>query len=551
MKKFLLFFFCLCFFATQAQSFKIQYERFSNEKLIENQDPIVVLVNKENTLLTSKSIQEGVAKYPFEQTLVYQLSKTYWQKADLSSNKSVAMKDSTSIEKQTIEIKTDRKKILGYWCTKAVTIVNSNTIELWFTHDLKVKGAPTLLGQSLGLVLEMTRNNNYTIRASKIEPLKNWKLDKDLFEINKVDMLTYRDLIWNARFITLPIFAGEKIHFSDQAKGQDAVLKYANGTIALKKVDFPKMNANAHILIELNTKSSGDAYDRTGSVFMIPEDKIQSFKNGLEKGAAMLPEYQNGNGKKYQGVMATKEYDPPIEFMRFFTPFGVGQYNHIQLKGKTWQNEVSYRQDISEFVNYLSEKSVWVRVFIGNYDAGGHEVTLNATIHEGELNHFATQQIIPLFQTTNVMEMAGQNYSTMFDHEKGLEVTITLEKPLKNATLRYISTGHGGWLNGDEFLPKVNKIFHNQHLAHSFIPWRTDCGSYRLYNPASGNFNNGLSSSDYSRSNWCPGTLTNPIYIPLGNLEAGTHTFTVQIPQGPSEGGSFSAWNISGVLLGE
>jgi hypothetical protein len=397
----------------------------------------------------------------------------------------------------------------------------------------------------------MTRNNNYTVRAAKIEPLKNWKLDNELFEKNKVDILTYRDLIWNARFITLPIFDRERIHFSEQAKGQKEVLKYANGTIALKKIDFPKMSSNAHIFVELITKSMGDAYDRTGSVFMISEDKIQSFKDGLDEGASVLPEYTNGNGKKYQGVVATQDYNPPIEWMRFFTPFGIGQYNHIQLKGKTWLNEVSYRQDISEFVNYLSEKSVWVGIFIGNYDAGGHEVTLNATIHEGELNHFASQQIIPLFQTTNVMEMAGQNYSTMFDHEKGLEVSITLEKPLKNATLRYISTGHGGWLNGDEFLPKENKIFHNQNLVHSFIPWRTDCGSYRLYNPASGNFNNGLSSSDYSRSNWCPGTLTNPIYIPLGNLEAGTHIFKVQIPQGPSEGGSFSAWNLSGVLLGE
>jgi hypothetical protein len=72
-----------------------------------------------------------------------------------------------------------------------------------------------------------------------------------------------------------------------------------------------------------------------------------------------------------------------------------------------------------------------------------------------------------------------------------------------------------------------------------------------LFNPASGNFNDGLSSSDLSRSNWCPGTATNPIYIELGDLKAGTHTIQVKIPQGPNEGGSFSAWNVSGVLLGE
>jgi hypothetical protein len=85
----------------------------------------------------------------------------------------------------------------------------------------------------------------------------------------------------------------------------------------------------------------------------------------------------------------------------------------------------------------------------------------------------------------------------------------------------------------------------------SFIPWRQDCGAYRLFNPASGNFNDGLSSSDLSRSNWCPGTATQPVDIALGNLQPGTYTLQVTIPQGAPEGGSFSAWNVSGVLFGE
>jgi len=58
-----------------------------------------------------------------------------------------------------------------------------------------------------------------------------------------------------------------------------------------------------------------------------------------------------------------------------------------------------------------------------------------------------------------------------------------------------------------------------------------------------------LASSDLSRSNWCPGTVTNPEYIYLGDLEAGTHTITVQIPQGAPEGGSNSYWCISGTLI--
>ena len=69
-------------------------------------------------------------------------------------------------------------------------------------------------------------------------------------------------------------------------------------------------------------------------------------------------------------------------------------------------------------------------------------------------------------------------------------------------------------------------------------------------NPVSGNFWNGISSSDYSRSGWCPGTATNPVYIDLHDLAPGRHTVTVAIPQGENEGGSFSHWMVSGVLLG-
>jgi hypothetical protein len=237
--------------------------------------------------------------------------------------------------------------------------------------------------------------------------------------------------------------------------------------------------------------------------------------------------------------------------MRFFTPFGIKQYNYIQLKDKTWHEIVPYRMDITDLKSNISGKTVYVGTFIGNYDKGGHKISMNITINPSESSLDKTNISIPLFNTTNVMEMAGQEYATMFNHEKGLEVNFTLDKEIKNVKLRYITTGHGGWENGDEFVPKRNTIILNGKEMFSFVPWRQDCGGYRLFNPASGNFNDGLSSSDLSRSNWCPGAATNPIYVELGDLKAGTHTIQVTIPQGKNEGGSFSSWNVSGVLQGE
>ncbi|MFN7331626.1 MAG: PNGase F N-terminal domain-containing protein, partial [Flavobacterium sp.] len=402
----------------------------------------------------------------------------------------------------------------------------------------------------LGMVLEIVRNGNFVTTAISIEKEKQKNAIVLPDTKNGVDLLSYRDLVWKSRFITLPIFEKETIHFSDQAQSNDSIFRFANGTIAVRKIKFPIIPPGSKVFIDLIEQSNGDAYDRTGSVFLIPTDKANTFWNGLTQGANSLPLYENGNGKKYQGVVATNSYIPLLELMRFFTPFGISHFNHISLKDKTWQTQVPYRQDISELASSFSGKEVYLGAFIGNYDKGGHRISMNITLHPEAQSSVASPLVVPLFNTVNVMEMAGQEYGTMFNHEKGLEVTFTLTQDLRGARLRYLTTGHGGWENGDEFVPKKNTILLDGKEVISIVPWREDCGSYRLFNPASGNFPNGLSSSDYSRSNWCPGMVTYPYYIDLGDLKAGTHTLQVIIPQGAPEGSSFSAWNVSGVLLG-
>jgi GLPGLI family protein len=531
-------------------NYKITYTKSSNGTVIENQDLVVVFSSETESILTSENIIKGKATFPYEQSWIKGME--YYQVANLKANQSIFTKDSTSIAKQSFEFSNEKRQIQGFVCKKAKTIINSNTIELWYTNDLKVKGAPTILGQNLGLVLEMVRNGNFIVTATKVEKVKQIP-SLNIQEKSKktIDLITYRDLLWKSRFITIPIFKDEIINFSDASKSNDSILRFANGTIILRKIKFPEITKGSQVFVDLTEQSNGDAYDRTGSVFMIPMDKKASFFDGLNNGAKTLPIFENGNGKQYQGIVADENYSPLLELMRFFTPFGIKQYNHIQLKDKTWEEQVNYRQDISELTSAFSGKEMYVGTFIGNYDKGGHKVSMNITIHPEENGTAKSTTVLPLFNTTNVMEMAEQEYGTLFNTDNGLTVAFTLNKDLKKARLRYITTGHGGWENGDEFVPKKNTIYLDGKEAFHFTPWREDCGSYRLYNPASGNFPNGLSSSDYSRSNWCPGMVTNPVYIDLGELKAGTHRLQVTIPQGAPEGTSFSAWNVSGVLIGE
>ncbi|RZJ55106.1 MAG: GLPGLI family protein, partial [Flavobacterium sp.] len=380
----LLCFISTCLFAQKnPAAVKVTYQKVSLDKVVEADNPIIVFSDANSTYISNKLLLDNKALLPVEFSIVNHPDSSYTVIAMLANGKTISTIDSVSLKKQSFELLPDKKTILGYNCKKAKTIINSNTIEIWYTNDLKLKGAPSLLGQELGLVLETNRNGSYKVTATKIEKLKAIPKEAIPTAANMMmtDGLSYRDLLWKSRFITLSVFREETINFSGEAKSNDSVFRYANGSIALRKVKFPEIIQGSQIFAGLTEQSAGDAYDRTGSVFVIPEGSKQSFLDGLREGVGTLPVFDNGNGKKYQGVVRTNDYTPILELMRFFTPFGIKKYGHIQLKDKTWHEVVPYRQDISELRPALSGKEVWVGVFIGNYDKGGHKINLDITIH--------------------------------------------------------------------------------------------------------------------------------------------------------------------------
>lgn len=450
--------------------------------------------------------------------------------------------------------------ILGIVCQKAKLFIRSNTIEVWYTKQMALKGTPNLtIAPGLGLVLKVVRNGNSETIAKKIDYRKitpaelAWPAQMG----QQVDDAAYMREVIESRYTTLPVFDQEQISWgnaiNNPADEQTGVTyRYAGGTVILKKVKLPAPKKGETMFAELVQYSNGDAYDRTGSVFMVPTDKAASFLDGLRKGAGALPVFTAKNGKQYQGMVATDNYLPALEVLRFFTPFGVHHFNdQVKIKGYHWADSVLYKQDITELQHRL-QGEVWLGVYIGNYDKGGHKVSLRFKYYPGDdedENSNKPNWSYPLFNTTNLMEMAGQEYPTLFDQDS-LTVTVNIPEGIKNLQLRYITTGHGGWGGGDEFNPKQNEIFADGKRVYHFIPWRTDCGTYRLSNPASGNFGNGLSSSDLSRSNWCPGTLTSPVFISLPDLGPGQHTIKVAIPQGAPAGTSQSFWDVSGTLTG-
>lgn len=453
-------------------------------------------------------------------------------------------------------------EILGYTCRYASYVYFSNKIEVWYTTKAVAKGSPfaNFLPEKDALVLKIIINGNREIVATSIETLKDFTLPK--YAPDKARLLTeaeFEEVKINSRYTRLPVFTEETVNFDPEfeAVTEEELLsaktyRFSRGSVILKKIRLSlEMCNSGNVFAKLNCRSNGDAYDRTGSVFMIPESEGITVLDAYLKGLDQLPVFTDHDGNNFQGIRKEANYQPPVELMRFFTSFGAGHFNEIrQINNYPWAEDVVYKQEITALIPW-EPQDVWVGVFIGNYDKGGHIVSLELDFYPGDVeeSEMVPKFMLPLFSTINTLEMSGQNYGRFFNNDT-LRVEFQLPDSISDLQLLYTSTGHGGWGGGDEFNPKLNQIFVNGKAIFNTIPWRTDCATYRFSNPASGNFSNGLSSSDLSRSNWCPGTLTPPDVVSLKNLKPGHHVLEVVIDQGKDEAENFNHWGVTGVLTG-
>ena len=474
------------------------------------------------------------------------------------------------------DIAFDTARMNGF--TRYTCHINSNTLE-FFVQDYPYDINPLpYYGRFKGIVVCFKRNNQTYLQLSKTEFWKQAGVVSFRNGYINCQRVTGRELSQIKKqklVITTRIFDDEQICWGKKNDHieknywdllnipKDSVLHFAGGTLILKNVSLPKLPRHYQTFVELHQRSNGDAYDRTGSVFVIPTGYFgQTFFDGINNHPDSLPIIIGKDGQKFQGIAFKRweegewvlYYQPPVELMRFFTPFGVGHFNdRVRIDGLEWADQTYYKQEVTDLSGYLQSEEVIIGVWIGNYDGGGHKVTLDIKSYPGsdrwdDSSWEGDDEICKsLFNTCNVLEMAGQNYGKLFGTDS-LSVDIYIPEA-KSVRLRYISTGHGGWDGGDEFTPKTNTILIDGKLVFTSTPWREDCGCYRRFNPVSGNFWNGMSSSDYSRSGWCPGTATQPVYFDLSGLEPGNHTITIAIPQGEPLGGSFSHWAVSGVLV--
>ena len=214
------------------------------------------------------------------------------------------------------------EKVNGYNCKKYTTSLFSNKMEIWVTEDLGFRATASSGFANLpGVLVKLVRNGNSATELASV------KKDKKLANIIPQDLGQYTDrralgnLEKEKLVITIPVFHDAQICFNPKLPKSkvvpfDTVLPYSNGTIILKRLNMKQLSPHYQIFAELTEQSNGDAYDRTGSIFVIPASKI-SFLNALIDSVGVLPVVTDKNGEQYQGIKLEKDYTPLVELPGF------------------------------------------------------------------------------------------------------------------------------------------------------------------------------------------------------------------------------------------
>ena len=419
--------------------------------------------------------------------------------------------------------------------------------------------------------------------------ISNIALQKTLKEmINKKTLIVCIALcaayILNAQdqhAIVESVFSKTSINFDPSAhpnglNESDSIIYIANGRIALKKVKLPHFTHNTQLTAKIALVSNGDPWDKSGSCFIIPNESAINMMH-IAQDTEKYPAVDSTLHENLTGIVQGPGYMPTVEIMRFMTPFGVGHFsaddNELSAKRKPvyidgWAKDVVWEQDISDLLP-LFENEVYVGVYIDTWTKDGYVVDLDISYKESSLS-CDTKTIKHVEPLINTVYYIGQKHPDIFAR-KDVEVSFTIPEGAKNVMLKYITTGHGGHSNGDEFRPQENILSINGEEIYSFTPWRTDCASFRRFNPSTGvwlrtrtvayigkegraekEIEEPIASSDLSRSNWCPGSKVEPEVIRLNDIKAGQHTLTISIPDSREiDGDKLNHWLVSAYLVWE
>lgn len=357
------------------------------------------------------------------------------------------------------------------------------------------------------------------------------------------------------------------------AKG---TIRLSGGRVLLKKVSIPNFDLNTKVTAKVILASAGDRWDKSGSLFVLPKEKVTNILT-IAKKEAKFPQIKNKKNPTV-GAIAAQNYKPAVELLRFMTPFGVGAYSDsITFRHRKpvyiphWEKDVRWEEEITQLISTI-EGEVWIGVWIDTWTKEGYVIDVKLEFDESKI----IQDLQPkteVISLVNAVPYVGEIKGPSIFAHKDMKTSFTLPEGAKNVRLYYTTTGHGGHSGGDEFVKQENILKVDGESVFKFTPWRDDCAQFRRFNPGTGVWlikdtaqyidwktwkykqkviEERLGSSDLSRSNWCPGSKVSPVVVPLNNIKAGQHSFTISIPNAqPTVSGELNHWLVAAYIVYE
>lgn len=370
--------------------------------------------------------------------------------------------------------------------------------------------------------------------------------------------------------VKVQVFEDFPVNFQGEKEDTTDVMMFQGGRLIFKKVEAPVFKKGTDVKVKITLKSAGDRWDKSGSLFVVTDpEKIDLLDIAREE-----KDYPKASVvfNTYPGVRKTEKYTPALEILRFMTPFGVGYYSDEEKNPRIeynrpvyvpkWAEAAVWEQDISDLAEEVTG-DFYIGLWLDTWTDEGFVVDVSL---EYSGRPAKKRKVIPL---VNTVYYVGQKIPDLFAFTD-LNVEFELPKNAKNATLHYITTGHGGHSGGDEFIKIRNQVTFDGETVIDTIPWRDDCASFRRFNPSSGVWTRKdtayayidgkkeivpvrerLASSDLSRSNWCPGSKVKPMTADLGALEKGKHKLSIHIPATPADGDKLNHWLVSAYITYE
>ncbi|WP_211223397.1 peptide-N-glycosidase F-related protein [Flavobacterium soli] len=295
---------------------------------------------------------------------------------------------------------------------------------------------------------------------------------------------------------------------------QPGMIRKSNASYVTKLTPTHIASLSNKLKLQVTIGALCDNYDRIGGVFV----------NMVNKGEA----FSEDNVAKR------------LEVGRFITPFMNKNISPTQVDYLFETDNLALLFNdpaINDMYDFWIELNVFGVPYAANEQVAG--CSGRNDVFEGTLKFISTDET---YEHTNQLVVPIVTYKELKNYDtSGTDIlgetvrtyTFNVPSSITNAKLYVITSNHGANAGGEEYNRREHFIYFDGSLTDMYVPGGKSCEPFRMYNTQP----NGIYGPNprslaqwQSFSNWCPGDIIPIRVYELDNVNQGSHTFKIEVP---------------------